>query len=102
MWMKFCGISNSLCTHITRIITNYASIDKYRLRFFPKKSIVYICGKYLIETRRHILFKCSRYNKFWDPKRESLKDVLTFLEFNPRAFCFQEDTTWEGISSYKL
>jgi len=51
--MKFCGISNLLCAHITRIISNHALIGKYRLRFFPKESIACPCGQYPIEMRRH-------------------------------------------------
>jgi len=90
VWMKLCSTSNSLCACIARMITNHALIGEYRLRFFPKESIACLCSEYPIEMRRHILFECSRYNKSWNPKRESLKDVLTFLEFNPGAFCFQE------------
>ena len=73
---------------ITRLITNHAPIGK--LKFFPKESIACLCGEYPIETRRHIPYECSQYNKSWNLKRESLKDVLTFLEFNPGAFCFQD------------
>jgi len=37
------------------------------------------CGDYPIKMRRHILFDCVQYNKLWNPKRESLKNVLVFL-----------------------
>jgi len=84
-WLKHFGLSNSLCAHITRLIINHAPIGKYRLRFFPKESIACLCGNYPIEMRRHILFK-----KSWNPKRESLKDITMFLEFNPGAFCLQD------------
>ena len=40
--------------------------------------------------RKHILSKCSQYKKSWNLKREFLKGVLTFLEFNSGVFCFQE------------
>ena len=50
--MKFCGTLNLLYTHITRMITNHALIDKYRLRFFSKESIAYLCGQYPIEMKR--------------------------------------------------
>ena len=100
--MKFCGTSNSLCACITRLIINHAPIDEYRLKFFSKESIAYPHSKNPIETRRHILYECSWYSKSWNPKRESLKDVLTFLEFNPRAFCFQDGIMWGGASSCKL
>jgi len=70
--------------------THFKPIGKYRLKFFPKVYIACPCSKYPIETRRHILYECSQYNKSWNLKRESLKDVLTFLELNPGAFCFQD------------
>ena len=89
-WLKHFGFSNSICTHIMRLVTNHTPRSKYRLRFFPKESIAYPCGNYSIETRRHILFECPRYNKYWNPRRESLMDILMFLKFNPEAFCFQD------------
>jgi len=55
-WLKHFGLSNSMCTHIMRLITNHAPIGEYRLRFFPKESFACICGEYSIEIRRHILF----------------------------------------------
>ena len=71
-----------------RLITNHALISKYKLRFFSKESFVCICRKYLINMRRHILFDYTWYKKSWNLKKKSLKDILMFLEFNPRAFCF--------------
>jgi len=70
-----------------------ANIGKYWLRFFLKEFFVCMCREYPIEMRRHILFDCARYKKSWNSKRESLKGVLMFLEFNLRAFCFQEGIT---------
>ena len=70
---------------------NHAPIEKYRLRFFPKEFFACLCRDYCIKIRRYILFEYTRYKKSWNPKRESLKNVLTFLEFNSEAFCFQED-----------
>lgn len=102
VWMKFCSISNLLCACIIRMIKNHAPIGKYRLRFFSKESITCLYGKYSIEIRKHILFKCLRYNKSWNLKMESLKDILTFLEFNSGVFCFCEDITWGEVSSYEL
>ena len=32
-WLKHFGLSNSLCAHITRLITKHAPIGEYRLRF---------------------------------------------------------------------
>jgi len=88
--MKYFSFSNLICACITRLITNHALIGEYRLKFFPKELIACLCGNYPIRTREHILFECAQYNKYWNPKRESLKDVL---EFNPGAFCFQEGVT---------
>ena len=77
-----------MCAYVARLVTNYVLISDYRLRFFSKESIACSCGNYPIETRRHILFEYPQYKKSWNLKRESLEDVLTFLEFNPGAFCF--------------
>jgi len=37
--------------------------------------------------KRHILVEYLRFKKSWNPKREFLKDIITFLKFNPEAFC---------------
>ena len=89
-WLKHFSFSNLICVCITRLIMNHTSIGKYELRFFPRELFTCTCRNYPIEIRRHILFDCAWYNKSWNPKRKSLNDVLTFLEFNPGAFCFQE------------
>ena len=83
-WIKYFSLSNSICIHMTRLIMNHAPTGKYRLPF------AYPCRDYPIERRRHILFECAQSKKSWNSKRKFLKDVLTFLEFNPRAFFFQE------------
>ena len=41
-WLKYFSLSNSICTCITRLITNHAFIDKYSLRFFSKESFTYL------------------------------------------------------------
>ena len=82
-WLKHFGHSNSLCTRATRAITNHAPIGEYRLRFFPKESFVCPCGEYSIETRNHIIYKCRRFDNYWNPNRESLKNFVAFLKFNP-------------------
>ena len=79
-----------VCVHITRLITNHTPVGEYQLRFFFKEFFAYMYREYSIKIRRHILFNCVRYKKSWNLKRESLKDVLIFLEFNPEAFCFQD------------
>ena len=39
-WLKYFGLSNSLCVYITRLITNHTPIGEYRLRFFLNKPFV--------------------------------------------------------------
>ena len=38
-WLQFFRHSNSLCACTMRAITNHTLIGKYRLRFFPVKSL---------------------------------------------------------------
>jgi len=92
-WLKYFSLSNMMCIYITRLITNYTSIGEYRLRFFPKEPFGCLCRNYPIKMRRHILFECLQYKKFWNPKKEFLKNILTFLEFNSGVFYFQKDIT---------
>jgi len=40
-WLKHFSSLNLLCVYITRLVTNYALIVEYKLRFFPKESIAY-------------------------------------------------------------
>ena len=72
------GHSNSLCVHVTRAITNHAPIWEYRLRFFPREEFKCPCGLYPIETWRHILFDCRRFNGYWNPRRDSLSHFVMF------------------------
>ena len=83
LWLKLLGHSNSLCARATRVITNYALIGEYRLRFFPKEEFKCPCRAYPIESRYHILYKCRRFNNYWNPNKKSLQHFITFLEFNP-------------------
>ena len=62
-WLKYFGFSKSLYTQVTRLITNHAQISEYRLKFFFKEPIAYLCGNYPIKTRRYILFKYLQYKK---------------------------------------
>jgi len=71
-WLNHFGHFNTLCVHITGAITNHAPIGEYYLRFFPRKSLECLCGNYPIKSRHHILHNCRRYNKFWNPNRESV------------------------------
>jgi len=87
-WLKLFGHSNSLCAHATRAITNYAPTGKYRLRFFSREDFKCPCGLYPIKLRCHILYECSRFNSYWNPRRDSLSHFVMFLEFNLSAFTF--------------
>jgi len=92
-WLKYFSLSNSMYTCITRLITNHISTGEYKLRFFPKEFFICLCKVCSIEMRRYILFNCVCYRKSWNPRRKSLKNILTFLEFNSEAFCFQDSVT---------
>ena len=89
-WLKYFNLSNSLCAHVTRLVTNYAFIGKYQIKFFPNKLFACLCSNSPIKTRSYIINSCIQYIKSWNPKRESLKNILMFLKFNPRAFYFQK------------
>jgi len=90
LWLKTFGHSNSLCACATRAITNHAPISEYRLRFFPRKEFKCPCGLYPIESRRHILHECGRFNGYWNLRRDSLNHFVMFLETNPSAFTFSD------------
>ena len=88
-WLQAFGHSNSLCARATEAITNHAPIGEYRLRFFPNKQFSCPCNKYPIETRRHILHECQRFNEYWNPRRDLLSHFVMFLTLNPKAFAFE-------------
>ena len=67
-WLQLFGHSNSLCVCALRAITNHAPIREYRLRFFPREEFKCLCSVYSIESRRHILHNCSRFNGYWNPR----------------------------------
>jgi len=90
-WLQVFGHSNSLCAHATRAITNHAPIDEYWLRFFPNKDFKYPCNDYPIESRRHILHECRRFNGYWNLRRDSLNHFTMFLITNPNAFTFTDN-----------
>jgi len=89
-WLQVFGHSNSLCACVTRAITNHTPIGEYRLRFFPNKNFKCPCDNYPIESRRHILHKCRRFNRYWNPRRDSLNCFIMFLVTNPKAFAFTD------------
>ena len=86
--LKTIGHSNPLYAWATRAITNHASTNKYRLRFFLREEFTYPCGQYPIESRHYILHECGGFNKYWNPRRDTLNHFVIFLEFNPSTFSF--------------
>ena len=92
-WIKHFGHSNLLCARAARAILNHAPIGEYRLRFLPREDFNCPCGEYPIESRRHILHDCRRFNKYWNPLWDTLSHLTAFLEFNPSAFSFHEGMT---------
>jgi len=90
-WLQVFGYSNSLCACTMRAITNHAPIGKYRLRFFPKEDFKCLYSNYPIESRRHILHECRRFNGYWNPRKDSLNHFTMFLITNPLAFAFADN-----------
>ena len=100
---KHFGHSNSWCTRASRAITCHAPIGEYHLQFFPREDFSCPCGNYPIETRRHILHECRRFNNYWNPRRDTISHFVAFLESNPNAFSFGESLAQQYfclISSY--
>jgi len=87
LWLQVFGHFNSLCAWTMRAITNHAPIGEFCLRFFPNEDFKYPCS-YPIESRRHILHECKRFNGYWNPRRDSLNYFTMFLITNPYAFTF--------------
>jgi len=69
------------------------SFSSHCLRFFPREEFNCPCGFYPIKTRCHILHDCKRFNKYWNLMRDTLSQLVAFLEFNPGAFSFHEGIT---------
>ena len=87
-WLQSFGHSNLLCAWATRAITNYVPIREYWLRFLPNMDFLCPCNNYSIESRRHILHECKRFNGYWNLRRDSLNHFVMFLITNPNAFAF--------------
>ena len=92
-WLQSFGYSNSLCAQATRAITNHAPIGKYCLWFFPNEDFKCPYGSYSIKTRRHILHKCTRHNRYRNPRRDVLSHFVMFLSANPKAFAFIDNAS---------
>ena len=83
-WLRHMGESPSLCAHLTRLITNHASIGEYYFCFFPNKNPSCPC-KANIETGSHTLFECGLYNNGNAVLYLSVQDTINFLKDNPEA-----------------
>ena len=90
-WLQTFGHSNLLCTRAVRTIINHAPIEEYRLQFFPNIDFACPCNNYSIETRRYILYECRRFNRYWNPRRDTLSHFVMFLTSNPNAFAFNDN-----------
>jgi len=90
-WLQSFGHSNLLCARASRAITNHAPIGEYRLQFFPSMDFSCPCNNYPIELRRHILHECCRFNRYWNPRRDTLNHFVMFLTANPNAFTFNDN-----------
>jgi len=90
-WLQLFSHSNLLCTHAARAIINHAPIGEYRLRFFPSMDFSCPCNNYPIKSRRHILYECCRFNRYWNPRRDTLNHFMMFLTANPNAFVFNDN-----------
>ena len=92
-WLKYLKYSNSLYARVTRPIINYTQIGEYRLRYFLREDFSCLYGEYSIEMRHHILYKCKRFNTYWNSRRDSISYFILFLEFNSRTFSFKSAIT---------
>ena len=97
-WLQLFGHSNSLCAHASRAITNHAPIREYRLRFFPREEFKCSCSVYPIKSRKHILHDCTRFNGYWNLRRDSLSYFVMFLKANPNAFAFLDNSFTTSVS----
>ena len=97
-WLKVFSHSNSLCTHASCAITNYAPIGKYRLRFFPRKEFKCLCRLYPIKSRHYILHEYGRFNGYWNPRRDSLGHFVMFLVANLSTFAFTDNIPLSAMS----
>ena len=43
-------------------------------------------------------FDCRRFNKYWNPKRDTIGQLIFFLKFSLNAFSFRENITWANIT----
>ena len=93
LWIKHFGYLNSLYMKATRDITNHTPTGEYYFFFFPKEDFSCLCESYPIKSRHHILYKCRRFNNYWNPMRDTISQFVSFLEFNLNAFSFGKSIT---------
>ena len=91
--LQHLGYSNILCAGATRAIINHAPIGEYQLRFFSREEFMYPCSLYSIKSRQHILYECTRFNNYQNPRRDSIGHFTLFLEFNSNTFIFDQSFT---------
>ena len=101
LWLKHFSHLNSLCTRATWAITNHTFIGEYCLRFFPRESFSCLCRTYPIKTRYYILYEYKRFNKYWNSLRDTLSQLVVFLEFNPDIFSFHATSPVEIWTDHK-
>ena len=99
-WLKVFGHSNSLCVYASRVITNHTLTGEYRLRFFSRKEFKCPCRSYPIKSRYHILYECSRFNRYWNLRRDFLDHFVIFLVANPSAFTFTDNFPLSVMNSH--
>ena len=87
------GKISIIMSHLTRLITNHASIGEYYFCFFPNKNPSCPCSKVNIETGSHTLFECDLYNNSNAVLYLSVQDTINFLKDNPEAFSFKDTIT---------
>ena len=98
LWLQAFRQLNILCMHAMRVITNHAPIGEYKLRSFPREKFKCSCSVYPIKSRRHILHDCSRFNGYWNPRRDLLSHFVMFLKTNPNVFAFLNNINSTSIS----
>jgi len=92
-WLSIIGMSNSICTQATRLITNHAPISEYRARFFSSKGISCFYSSTQLEIHHHILCKCLLYSSY-NRVGYVFSLIIDFLQCNPRVFCFLNNIGW--------
>ena len=88
-WLKDMGQSNAHTARMTRALLNHAPTGEYRARFHPSEETGCKCNPFILESRRHILYRCPKHIRHREPAEAgTLKSFLGFLERNPTSFAF--------------